>query len=172
MNKPNLYDRGTQRFHWLSAVLILAMIPLGFLMQDATGETKLLLYRAHCAIGLLLVVITLARIIWRIKQPVPEPPSGMGTLHVRGLEATHLLLYAVLLGLSVSGIAMLALTSLPEVLTGASTSYPDMVELGPRRAHGAGVFVYIALLVAHVGGVIVHQTRHGGSLQRIGVGRP
>lgn len=172
MNRPSTYDRGTQRFHWVSALLILSMIPLGFLMQDAEAETKLLLYRLHCSIGLLLLVITLTRVIWRIKQPVPAPPPGMGKLHVRGLEATHVLLYLVLLALSASGIAMLALTNLPDVLSGASGNYPDMSELGPRRAHGAGAFAYIALLVAHIGGVIVHQVRHGGSMQRIGVGQP
>ncbi len=106
MTKPNAYDRGTQRFHWLSAILILAMIPIGFLMQDADGGTKLLLYRAHVGMGLLILAITVVRIIWRIRQPVPAPPSGMGKLHVRGLEATHVLLYAVLLALAVSGVPL------------------------------------------------------------------
>ena len=96
----------------------------------------------------------------------------MEKLHVRGLEATHVLLYAVLLALSVSGVAMLALSDLPQVLSGASGDYPDLAELGPRRAHGAGAFTYIALLIAHIGGVILHQVRHGGSFQRIGVGEP
>jgi len=172
MTKPNVYDRGTQRFHWLSAILILAMIPIGFLMQNADGGAKLLLYRAHAATGLLILAITVVRISWRIRQPVPAPPASMGKLHVRGLEATHVLLYAVLLALSVSGVAMLALSDLPQVLSGASGDYPELAELGPRRAHGAGAFAYIALLIAHIGGVILHQVKHGGSFQRIGVGQP
>lgn len=43
-----------------------------------------------------------------------------GKLHIRGLEATHVLLYAILLALSVSGVAMLALSDLPQVLSGAA----------------------------------------------------
>jgi len=172
MTKPNIYDRGTQRFHWLSALLILAMIPIGFIMQDADGATKLLLYRLHCGIGLLLLAMTVVRILWRFKQPTPAPPAGMGKLHVRGLEATHVLLYVILLALTVSGVAMLALSDLPQVLSGASSDYPDLAELGPRKAHGAGAFTYIALLIAHVGGVVLHQVRHGGSFHRIGVGKP
>jgi cytochrome b561 len=172
MTKPDIYDRGTQRFHWLSALLILAMIPIGFIMQDSDGATKLLLYRLHCGIGLLLLATTVVRIIWRIRQPVPAPPAGMGKLHVRGLEATHVLLYVLLLALTASGVAMLALSDLPQVLGGASSDYPDLPELGPRKAHGAGALAYIALLIAHVGGVVFHQVRHGGSFQRIGVGKP
>jgi cytochrome b561 len=172
MTKPNIYDRGTQRFHWLSALLILAMIPIGFIMQDADGATKLLLYRLHCGIGLLLLAMTVVRILWRFKQPTPAPPAGMGKLHVRGLEATHVLLYVILLALTVSGVAMLALSDLPQVLSGASSDYPDLAELGPRKAHGAGAFTYIALLIAHVGGVVLHQVSHGGSFHRIGVGKP
>ena len=170
MSKPEIYDRGTQRFHWTSAALILTMIPTGFLMQDAEGATKLLLYRSHAAVGILLVALTLIRIIWRFRHPTPVPPPGLEPLHVRGLEVTHVLMYLLLLVLSVSGLAMLGLSALPEVLRGGSTTYPDLTELGPRKAHGAAAYAYIALLVLHVVGVAVHQIRHGGSFQRIGVG--
>ena len=52
--------------HWLSAVLILGMIPAGFLMQGVDESVKPVLYCGHVATGALVLVLTLARLTWKL----------------------------------------------------------------------------------------------------------
>lgn len=169
--RPASYDRGSQLFHWLSAVLILGLFPLGFLMQDATGTTKLVLYRGHVVVGIVLFLLTLGRIVWRLRHRAPEP-LPMSRIHWMGMEGIHLLLYVVLFVLSGSGVALLALSTLPDALAGAGAGFPDLSELPPRQAHGLAARLYIALLLAHVGGVVVYQLREGDTLSRMGLRLP
>jgi len=166
--QPTKYDTGTQLFHGVSAALIIVMLPLGFLMQKGSGTAKLVLYRAHVSMGLVVLLFTLARIVWRMRHVSPEPLT-LSRPHHLGMEGIHVLLYAVLLILAASGVAMLALSTLPEVLKGAVTVFPNLSDLAPRKVHGAGARIYIALLVAHVGGVVQYQLTKGDTLGRIGL---
>ena len=169
MNKqPQSYNYGTQLFHWASALLVLGMIPLGFAMQDAGAAAKLTLYRAHALSGSLLVLLTMARIAWVLTHDSPQA-LPVSRLHYVGMKGIHVLLYVVLLIMGASGLAMMALSNLPDVLKGVATTFPDLSKLAARRAHGAGARIYIALLAAHVGGVIRYQLAEGDILSRMGI---
>ncbi len=53
--------------HWLTAVLVLAMIPLGFIIsnvQDLPGQDAL--YDLHRSIGVLLLPIAVVRLAYRL----------------------------------------------------------------------------------------------------------
>ncbi len=166
------YGRVAVILHWMSAVLILAMLPLGFLMQDAGENTKLLLYRVHAAIGILVLLFTVTRLVWKLADTRPAPPPGITGLHLRGMEAIHILLYLVLLALAVSGIVLNLQSGLVDILRGTSQGdFPELDEFRARAAHGTLARLYIGLLVVHVGGVVVHQFRHGHVFARMGIGQ-
>jgi len=166
------YGRVAILLHWVSAVLILAMLPLGFLMQDASDGSKLFLYRTHAVVGILILLLTLARLCWKRVDPKPAPPPGLTGLHLRGMEGIHVLLYVLLLALTVSGIVLNIQSGLIDVLRGTSQGgVPEFDEFRSRAAHGLLARVYIGLLVAHIGGVVVHQMKHGHVFVRIGIGR-
>ena len=167
------YGKVALILHWVSAMLILTMIPLGFLMQDAGKSTELILYRAHAAIEFLVLLLTVIRLVWKIADTKPSPPPGLTGLHLRGMEAIHILLYLILLALIVSGIVLNFQSGLVDVLRGASSQsvFPEFDEFRSRAAHGMLARVYIGLLVAHIAGVIVHQFRHGHVFARMGIRR-
>ncbi len=53
------YGRVTQISHWLSALLILAMIPIGLIMtRIEAGSGQDSLYRTHVAPGLVILALT------------------------------------------------------------------------------------------------------------------
>ena len=87
------------------------------------------------------------------------------------MKLIHASLYVVLLVLVVSGIVLNIQSGFIDVLRGATTEIPDFGEFGSRRAHGSLARIYIALLVAHIGGVVVHQLRHGHVFARMGIGK-
>ena len=158
--------------HWVSAVLILGMLPLGFLMQNAGDDGQLFWYRLHVMVGVAVLLLTIVRLAWKLFDVKPSPTPGLSGVHLQGMKVIHVLLYLVLLVLVVSGIVLNVQSGFVEVLSGAKQGIPDFGEFGARRSHGMLARIYIALLVAHIGGVLLHQFRHGQVFPRMGIGSP
>jgi cytochrome b561 len=164
------YGRIAQAFHWLSAFFILAMLPLGLAMTRlAEGPSKTFLYQAHVGLGLLVLVLTTARIFWRFIEPTPEAPAGLSPLHKFGFKAIHFLLYFVLAVLLFSGVGVLLLSGLG--LSPASV-LPEAIasDLPPVFIHRIAARIYILLLLAHLGGVLLHQFTASRVMERMGIG--
>jgi cytochrome b561 len=157
--------------HWLCAFLILLMIPLGYIMQNVQSETRLLAYRVHVGIGLVVLLLTLARLVWKLLDTKPNLTPGLSGIHAKGMKVVHVLLYFVLLALISSGVALGIQSELFVGLKNSATEFADFSLFRSRQAHGFLAVVYLALLVAHIGGVIVHQLRHGQVVNRMGIGK-
>ncbi len=166
------YSRRVQVLHWLSAALISMMIPLGFYMQGIKSQPlELSAFRLHVLLGVVVLAVTVLRLVWRWVDDSPGPLPDLSPLHRRILGIVHALLYLVLAGLSISGLLLLLQSGLAAILLGLS-SQPipaNLSEYLPRQAHAAEARVYIALLVAHLGGITVHQLTTGDVLSRMGV---
>ena len=118
-----------------------------------------------------ILVLTVLRLIWRWVDGSPGPLPDLSPLHRRIIELIHALLYLVLAGLSISGLVLVVQSGVAATLLGLSSEPipASLSEYLPRRAHGIEARVYIALLVAHVSGVIIHQLSRGDVLSRMGV---
>ncbi len=166
------YSDRIQILHWLSAVLILLMIPLGFAMQRIESQSlQLGAMRFHVLLGFVVLGLTLLRVVWRWVDDSPDPLPDLSDLHRRGIGMVHVLLYLLLAGLSISGVLLLVQSGLGLTLMGLSGD-PVPVNLSeslPRQAHGLEARVYIALLVAHLGGIVVYQFSKGDVLSRMGI---
>jgi|GEM_PF-273576 len=166
------YGRTAQLYHWVSAVLIIAMIPLGLIMGDIESEsTKIMLYRWHVMIGVLIFLITVARIVWRRKDSEPDPPEGLHGMHLKAFNAIHVLLYVLIVVLAFSGVGIVILGGLADILSGASThSIPaDLNGFASGVVHEIAAKIYIALLIGHIGGVVFHQITKSDVLSRMGI---
>ena len=169
---PDAYSRRIQALHWLSAALISIMIPLGFCMQGIESQQlELFALRLHVLLGAVVLALTALRLIWRWMDESPGPLPGLSPLHRRLVGAIHALLYLILGGLSISGLVLLMQSGLGGVLLGLSSDPipANLSEYLPRQAHGVEARVYIALLAAHVCGVILHQLTRGEVLSRMGI---
>ena len=62
-------------FHWLTAVLVIGLLALGWYMTDLEGSEKGYFYRLHKSFGLTVYFIVLLRLAWRLRNP---PPSLLG----------------------------------------------------------------------------------------------
>lgn len=146
--------------HWLSAGLILTLIPMGFAMQGTTGDLRLGLYRAHAAVGGLVGILTLMRLVWwGAFDQKPEALGDEPQLQRLLAKAVHAGLYGVVLVLVLSGISLLVTSGLgAALLTGDPSLAPaDLMRFPPRFAHGAMARLLIALLALHVLGAFYHH---------------
>lgn len=108
-NTATRYGSVTKSFHWLTALLILTVIPLGIIangMAYDTGEAlarKAWLFSLHKTIGVAIFFVALARIGWALSQPKPAPiHAGRRAEHFLA-EVVHWLLYGSLLIVPLTG---------------------------------------------------------------------
>ncbi|MCY6383366.1 cytochrome b [Hoeflea prorocentri] len=153
--------------HWISAALILALIASGF-VAEATQPNPTVL-RIHIGLGGAILMLTVLRLAWWLfadSKPANIPGSGW---QVRLSGLVHILFYVVIFGMAASGIGMLVLSNaLPVLIDGTSATLPDFDTLAPRRAHGFGARLMIALLILHTGAALYHHVfKRDGTLQRM-----
>lgn len=161
--------------HWLSAAAIAALFALGFMAAatvDAAHKADLL--RAHAPLGILVLVLTLARLAWWRTDRRPAPQAGQPRWQTRLHGLLRVLLYAFILLMGASGIAMFVLSGAGAVLFfGAAQPLPDFHQYAPRFGHGIGAAALLALAGLHVAAALYHQfVRRDRLLARMGLGRP
>jgi cytochrome b561 len=98
------YDSGARFFHWLIAILVLAMIPMGLVMANSgPGTLQNVLYVSHESLGLTILALMLLRLLWRLTHRPPPPSAALNRFEIVASGANHWLLYLVLLAMPVSG---------------------------------------------------------------------
>ena len=84
--------------HWLSALLLLIQIPLGFYLVDLDfGEERLSIENIHIIIGLSIFYLVIIRLLNKILNPTPklDPSIFKGQKFIAKLN--HILLYLSLI---------------------------------------------------------------------------
>ena len=89
-------------------------------------------------------------------------------------RVAHALLYVVPIVLTVSGVALLALSgAAPIVFSRVEGALPDFSSYPPIAVHVFAAFVLLGLICLHVMAVIYHQAyRRDRLLARMGIGSP
>jgi cytochrome b561 len=161
------YDGAAMIFHWLSAVLVLALIAIGFVMTRLTagGADQFTLYQFHKSLGFMLLLLTTLRVVWRATRQ--SPPWPFGALH-RGRAAARLLhgvLYVCLFVVPLAGWALVSASTLniPTTLFGLVTlpHLPILSDLAsPSRARVEPVLSRVHAILAYVlaGLVLLHSS--------------
>ncbi|MEB0286725.1 cytochrome b/b6 domain-containing protein [Cryobacterium sp. 10I1] len=162
-------------FHWVSAVVILTMLVTGVLSAGLVkGETRSGLLRVHVVLGITLLAITIARVIWGLV--VDRRPAAFAGQRRRERVAElslRVLLYLALFAAFASGIATLLIsgTALP-LLGGVTVALPDFESVPGFPIHGLAAGLLLLLSLGHIGAALWHQlVRKERVLARIGIGR-
>ena len=68
--------------HWLIAIALVGMIFGGWYMTDLPDGApgQYFLYQMHKSVGITILLLTVARIIWRVMNPPPSLPDDMNGL--------------------------------------------------------------------------------------------
>jgi cytochrome b561 len=176
-NTASAWGWPAKLLHWLMALVVLAMLALGFAMVWLTADlgTQLRLYQLHKSLGLLALALVLVRLAWRSLNQAPELPAGMPAWERAAARLTHAALYALLLLLPLTGWFMAAASPLgvPTVVFGLFTlPHP----IGPSEAvedvlqvvHAVLAALLALLLILHVGGALKHHlVQHDDVLVRM-----
>jgi cytochrome b561 len=156
------YDNAAIALHWLVALLIFAVFPLGVYMHDLPlSPATLQLYSYHKWMGITVLLLAVLRVVWRFTHTPPALPEGMPRWQKAASHGTHHLLYLLLFAVPLSGWVMSSAKGYQTVWFGV-LPLPDLV--GKDKVLGellSGVhqslnFILLALVVLHLAAVAKH----------------
>ena len=160
--KNNLTEYGiiSKLLHWLSAILLLIQIPLGFYLVDLDfGEERLSIENIHIIIGLTIFYLVIMRLLNKIFNPTPklDPSIFKGQRFIAKLN--HILLYVAILSITISGILKKLFNGETLVIFFKEIKIQDNFELADQfyNIHIFSNYTIIALIALHISAVIIHK---------------
>lgn len=108
VNTVDRYGGGTRMLHWVTAILIIFLMPMGIYTTMIPEEAwyRQGYYVAHKTLGFVVLFLVLARIIWHRKSPVPALNKTLKTWGKKLAHSAHLLLYLIMFAFPVTGYVM------------------------------------------------------------------
>ncbi len=157
--------------HWLVAVLVLAIWPLGFLIQFTRNEVTLNFYMVHESLGFLVLWIMLLRVGNKL---LVRPPRPQGVFIERlAASIVHGLLYLCLIVMPVSGFLATNAHGFPLVWFNLVPVWsplgktPD-IAWTLSGIHAWTAWTLLALFGLHIGAVLMHHViKRDNTLYRI-----
>ncbi len=169
MNAPNGsadgYSVTAKRLHWIVAIGVLGMIPVGAYMVRRGAATNFdamtnTLYSSHKLTGFLLLWVIAARIVYRARNGAPPPVATLTKPERIASGAVHHLLYVLLVAVPVLGWAGVSAYGARDVFGWFSLPplLPANQALGEAilKVHGNLAILMALLVAAHLGGALMH----------------
>jgi cytochrome b561 len=168
-------------FHWVIALMILALFGFGLWMADVPPRDQQPFYFGiHASIGITLLALMAARFLWWMVNVAPAAPEGTPAWRRTAAKISHRLLYTLTFATAVVGWLMsgtfkeplqpklFGLVPVPQFLE-AGSPYNELLE----ETHEMLAFALIALVIVHTAAALYHHfVRRDRILLRMIVGAP
>ena len=157
------YTAVARTLHWVTAALILIIIPLGLVIYyDLGGKLADQIYDLHRSIGALLIPVVLVRLVYRLFHKPARLPGDISCLQRFVAHATHWTLYTLIIVQPFIGwiatsafrapIPVFALLELPPI-------WSEQREFSERMfvVHALIGFAIAVLVAAHITAALHHH---------------
>jgi cytochrome b561 len=180
-NTTERYGAVSKTLHWVVVALIITQVVLANAAEGLpNGVEKLATLAQHKSIGMLILLLALARIAWRLLSPGPRMPAAAPAWQRAAAGASHGLLYLLLVLQPLSGWLMSSTKNYPVSFFGWF-QFPDLVgasELWHERLEEIHEFIGVAIIAVallHAAAALYHHfVLRDSVLRRMlpGAGRP
>ncbi len=154
--------------HWLIAILVFVMLPIGFWMVSR-AEANLwnaltnVLYSVHKSIGFLIIWLMLARLVFKLTVSAPSYPPQMPAMIRKLAHSTHYLMYVLLFAIPFLGWA--GVTAFPALNIVWGLSLPGLPLIPESKTlakllftiHGWLAIALCVLIAVHIAGALKHK---------------
>ena len=160
---PPAYSLTARALHWITAALVLILLPLGLVIANNWGGSlQDPLYNLHRSIGATIVVLVFVRLGYRLTHPPLPLPDDIPPIQRFAAHATHWALYGLLIAQPLIGwmgtsayrapIVVFGLFELPPI-------WPEDRAFSDRlfAVHGLMAIVIAGLAAAHIGAALHHH---------------
>ncbi len=158
------YTRTAIALHWIAAVLILANLAFGLYLAGLhLSPAKLRYLPWHKWIGVTVLLISAARLAWRVGHPAPPAlPATMTPLEMRLARLSHALLYVLFFASPLTGWLFSSAAGIKTVYLGL-VPLPDLIPKDKavasvlRAAHQWINYTMAAVIAVHVAAALKHH---------------
>ncbi|MDP1967341.1 MAG: cytochrome b [Reyranella sp.] len=171
---PPTYHAAAKALHWLTALAVFGLLGIGLWMTGLPiGLQKLQVYNWHKWIGLVVLALTAARLLWRWRHPPPSLPDTVTRWERALAPIGHWALLVLLVAMPTSGWLMSS-------AAGVSVSWfgvlpmPNPVSPDPalferlRSVHFVLSRCLIVVVALHIAAVLHHDVlRRDGIFRRM-----
>lgn len=165
------YSAVAMVLHWTVAALILANLVLGWRMKFLTGMAQFTTFQLHKSVGITVLVLSVARLAWRLMHPAPPLPPAMKRWERGTAHATHSFFYVMMIGMPLTGWAMVTVSPLnipmllwshiplPHIgfLHALAPAQKAMVGTATGNIHLVLAIGGMVLILLHIGAALKHQ---------------
>lgn len=165
----------TVALHWIIALAMIGMVVFGLVLEDMPrSEGKSALLQLHKSIGVVVLALALWRLVWRLRQGMPQTVAALTAMQSKLMHAVHgiLLLCTLLLPLSgmvssignARAISLFGFPFIPQLL---ATKNEMLAKIG-GGTHAILGKVIIAAIMLHVAAALKHHVvDRDGTLRRM-----
>ena len=147
--------------HWLMAIAVIGMIGVGLWMHELKNSPfKIEIYTWHKWTGLTILVLAIARVLWRVHRP-PPPLPPMPRWQELAADGSHYLLYGLLFAMPLTGWLMNSAAGFPLTWFGLF-KVPALISKSRdafefwEETHEILSRVLIGLILVHVAAALKH----------------
>ena len=167
------YGSVAMTLHWLIAAAVLFNIALGYYMGDLpqSDPDRFWFIQFHKSTGLSILVLSVARVLWRVVNPMPDFSAQMPMWERVAARGVHNVFYVLIIAIPLAGWAMVSSSplGLPTMWYGLFQwpHIPFLAELPReqkqqiigtlRETHNTLALTALCLIVLHVAAALKHQ---------------
>jgi len=170
-NSPARFTNIAISLHWLMAFLIIGMLVIGKFMVslDETNPIRFTLTQWHKTFGVLILLLTVLRLLWRLTHKAPQHPEAAPAWEHYAAKASHVLFYLLLFIAPITGWMLVSVSPLNiDTLLFNVIPWPHLPWLHNIADKASAVHLYeqiheiatgvlIVLLLLHVGAALKHH---------------
>ena len=162
-NTSRSWGSVTKTLHWL---IVLLIITQWVIMQRAEalplGSAKVFVIGMHKSFGMTILALAIVRLVWRWMNPVPTLEGMAKNWESVLAKASHLLLYALIFALPLSGWLMSSARGFPVAWFNQFT-FPDLVARDEalyrqmQDLHHLLFYALVCVALLHIAGAFKHH---------------
>ena len=173
-NTMERYTRVAITLHWIIALGVLGQIAFGWWMIEIPKSppgVRAYWFNLHKSIGLTLGILIFIRLAWALTHRAPPLPDHIPAWQKFAAKASHVLLYACMIIMPLSGYLGSSFTKYPIKYWGMTLPnwgwdaplYKDLCS----NVHQIAVIVFMTLIAIHIAAAIKHMMARDGVIQRM-----
>ncbi|MEM1100602.1 MAG: cytochrome b [Pseudomonadota bacterium] len=165
------YPTASRWLHWLTALVVLATIPVGVIMttEGLPRTVQNTLFIFHKNVGVIILLLVAARLLIRSATRTEPLPAETAAWQKTAASVSHAALYVLLLVMTISGYVRVAAGGFP-IESLDALGIPKLVPRSDPLAdtaqwiHSSARFILAAFIFLHIGAALQH-----GLIKRDGV---
>ncbi|CUS48021.1 MAG: cytochrome b561 CybB [Idiomarinaceae bacterium HL-53] len=161
MSKVTVYSAPARIIHWAMALLLWSLLFAGLSMVQSLQTWQVELMAIHKSFGVLALLLVIARLTIRLTHEKPDLPAELPHAQKKIAHISHVLLYAAMFAMPLSGYLMQNAAGRPIEVFGLFT-LPALIPVNLsaysffREMHAWVAWGLIALVLLHIAAALHH----------------